>query len=64
MFRIGFHSLDRRKYSGSLLRDLGVTSLIINKVPRLSSRAGPRSVGYDTSRNVPCAVPRHDDHVG
>jgi len=33
LFRTGFLSCDRRRYSGSLLRDVGVTSLIIIRPP-------------------------------
>jgi hypothetical protein len=46
VFRIGFRPSDRRQYSGTLLRELGVTSLKITKV-------GPDYRGAGTPDGLP-----------
>jgi hypothetical protein len=51
-FRTGFHSSDRRQYSGSLLRDLGITSVIIIGGPRLLSPGAPNIIRWRIHTSV------------
>jgi hypothetical protein len=55
--RTGFRSSDRRQYFGSVLRDVGVTSLIIIRAARLSSRGAPDRLSLPlTGRTCVCLI--------